>query len=348
VLANGEEGEPAGWKDRFLMRRHPHLIVEGVAVAAFAVGAEHAWVYLADSVSAAAITNAVDAAADLLAGLTVQVVQVDHTYVAGEETAAIRFIDGGPALPTAKPPRPFEAGIQGAPTLVDNVETLAHAAWIAANGARRFRETGTPEFPGTFLACVSGDVASPVLTEVPFGVTLQDIIDAACPVEPIAGALLGGYFSGYLPGTLLGTPADDESLRPLGFGLGNGAVVAIGESRCPVQVMGDLAAFFAASSAGQCGPCAKGTAAMGDVLASLRTGHAAADALERLARYGQTLRGRGACQLLDAAALVASRGLLHFSEVLEAHSTNGCATCREAGEPDPTGGFAIDIEEVMK
>lgn len=347
VLANGEEGEPAGWKDRYLLRRHPHVVIEGVALAALAVGAAEAWIYLADAIAETVVRSAVTAASDVLQGLVVEVVRVDHTYVAGEETAAVRFLNGGPALPTAKPPRPFESGIRGGPTVVDNVETMAHAAWIAAEGADAFRSVGTEGSPGTFLACVSGSVAAPLLVEVPFGVPLDAIIGAAAPTEDLVGALLGGYFSGFLPAALLPAAADDDVLRPRGFGLGNGAIVAVGTSRCPVLVVGDLLAFFAAESAGQCGPCVKGTAAMRDILTDLRTGAAGPDELERLERYGHSLRGRGACQLLDAAALTVARAFEHFGPYLQKHVGVGCPSCRNAGEADPTGGFAIAADELL-
>lgn len=346
VVANGEEGEPSGWKDRYLMRRHPHLVLEGIALAALAVDSDEAWLYLADESAAQTLRLAIEAAGGVLKGLTVHITVVPHTYVAGEESAAIRFIQGGPALPTSKPPRPFQSGVRGYPTVVDNVETLAHAAWIATHGAAAFSTVGTSAAPGTFLATVTGDVARRELLEIPFGVTIRTILDAADPTEPLAGALIGGYFGGYLPEELLDTPADDESLKPLGFGLGNGAFVAIGRTRCPVTILGDLASFFAASSAGQCGACAKGTVAMRDIFLSLRTRAVEASDLERLEGYGSSLRGRGACQLLDAAALVATRAFAHFRPAILEHSNGGCASCRRAGDADPGGGFAVDIEEV--
>src|SRR6202035_1327718 len=298
VVGNGEEGEPPAWKDRFLMRHRVCWVVEGIALAMEAVGADRGYLYLSDEASAASIRRELEEADDIV-GLDIAVVTVPHTYIAGEETSAVRFLSGGPALPTSKPPRPFESGVFGQPTLVNNVETLAHVAWLARFGAEEFRSVGTSDSPGTFLACVSGAVASPLLIEVPFGTPVSDIVEAAEPTEELHGILLGGYFSGFLPLSLLGTPATNEALSAYRCGLGNGAMVAVGSSTCPVRVVGDLLAFFTAQSSGQCGPCVRGTAAMRDILVALRRGEASADDLARLARYGESLQRRGACQLLD-------------------------------------------------
>jgi NADH:ubiquinone oxidoreductase subunit F (NADH-binding) len=126
-----------------------------------------------------------------------------------------------------------------------------------------------------------------------------------------------------------------------GCGIGNGAIVAVGGSTCPVKVIGDLLAFFAAESAQQCGACVRGTAAMRDIMVGLRTGGATASDLERLAGYGQSLRGRGACQLLDGAAMTATRALTFFGSVLADHLTEPCAVCRNA-PVDPSGGYDVD------
>jgi NADH:ubiquinone oxidoreductase subunit F (NADH-binding) len=341
VVGNGEEGEPAAWKDRFLMRYRPWRVVEGIAIAMHVVDADRGYLYVSDQVAAEVLRREV-AQAHSVETLNIDVVTVPHTYVAGEETAAIRYLNGGPALPTTKPPRPFESGVHGRPTVVNNVETLAHAAWIAASGADAFRSLGTPGSPGTFLACVSGAVSRPMLNEVPFGTRLDDIVVSAEPSEQLCGVLLGGYFSGFLPADLTHTPASHEALSAHGCGLGNGALVAVGVSSCPVQVVGDLLAFFAHQSAQQCGPCVKGTAAMRDIVLALRRGEASAEDLSRLAHYGHSLQRRGSCQLLDGAALAAIRGLSFFAGRFEEHLVAPCDICRVAPQFDVTGRYAID------
>jgi NADH:ubiquinone oxidoreductase subunit F (NADH-binding) len=341
VLANGEEGEPCSWKDRYLLRHHPHLVIEGAAIAATAIGAQELWIYVADGPGERALAAAAVTAAGELEGLTVHVVNVEHTYVAGEETAAVRYINEGVAKPTMKPPRPVDSGIRGAPTVVDNVETLAHAAWIIAHGADAYRSVGTPESSGTFLACVSGAVGAPALMEVPFGTSLRTILDHAGVCEPLWGVLIGGYFSGFLPAKLLETPADFDTFRSLGFGLGNGNIVAVSRSKCPVAVIRDVHGFFAAESSGQCGPCVRGTAELRDIFERLGAGTAVPDDIERLQRLGNGLRGRGACQLLDAAAINVLRVLEHFGDIITEHLRGPCQTCAEAGPIDPTGGYSV-------
>lgn len=157
VVANGEEGEPASVKDRWLLRHRPHLIIDGVRLAARAVGARRAYIYVSDAAAAAAVEAALaEVGFDTLGGLEISVVTVAPAYVAGEETAAVRVINGGPAKPTDKPPRPFQHGVDGHPTLVSNVETLANLPYLLTHGAAGFRGAGTPASPGTFLVTVTG------------------------------------------------------------------------------------------------------------------------------------------------------------------------------------------------
>jgi NADH:ubiquinone oxidoreductase subunit F (NADH-binding) len=347
VLATGEEGEPASWKDRYLLRKHPHLVLEGVALAALATGSDEAWIYVADPVAEQTLVAAASEALEQLPELGIHVVKAPHTYVGGEETAAVRYVNEGLALPTAKPPRPFEGGIRGRPTVVNNVESLAHAAWIAAYGSPEFRSVGTERSPGTFLACVSGAVQAPILLEAPLGVPLVELVATAGPLEELAGVLLGGYFSGFLPASLINTPAEYDALRAIGFGLGNGTVVAIGASVCPVRVISELLAFFAAASSGQCGPCVRGTAAMRDIAQRMRTGHGTTDDLVALKRYGETLLGRGACQLLDAAAHAATQSLVHFTDRLTDHIGSTCASCLDNGAPAVVSGDPLAVEALL-
>ena len=349
VLVNGEEGEPAAWKDRYLLRRHPHLVLEGAAAAALAVEADKIWLYVSDETTAGVMREAAAIGAERLAGVAVEVVVVPHTYVAGDETAAVRFVSGAKALPHVKPPRPSRQGVGGQPTLVSNVETFAQAALIARRGAGYYAAVGTQASPGTFLATVSGSVPAPRLFEVPFGTPLAQIVQAAgADPKAVHGVLLGGYFSGFLPASLLSTPAANEELKPLGFGLGNGAIVVVGQDRCPVTVVADLFAFFAAESAGQCGPCVRGTQELREIGGDLKSGTATQAHLARLEHLGAMLMGRGACSLLDAAAMTATRALQHFAPVLAAHAGQPCADC--AGMPlDAKGGYAVrDLESLLQ
>jgi len=325
VLANGEEGEPASVKDKWLLRNRPHLVLDGVRLASRIVDAERAVVYVSDPLAAQALDVAL-AAADL--GLPVSVVTVEPGYVAGEETAAVRAINGGPAKPTDKPPRPFQVGIDGQPTLVSNVETLAHLPFILRHGGMAFRSVGTEASPGTFLATVTGADRPPALYELPHGVTFTDLLAVhGVSAERVRGALMGGYFAGLLNRGVLDATLDHETLRALGSGLGCGAVTILTDD-CPVAVAAAVMAYFDRENAAQCGSCFNGTAAMSAVTSALRDGIAAAADLERLERWSVVLRGRGACATLDAATNIAASLLLQYPELVAQHLEGECHACR--------------------
>src|SRR5215207_11313266 len=193
VVANGEEGEPASIKDRWLLRHRPHLVLDGLRLAAQMVGAARAHVYVSDRQAAEAIETAlteVDAA--VLEGLAISVVTVEPGYVAGEETAAVRVLNGGPAKPTDKPPRPLEEGVAGLPTLVSNVETLANLPFILGHGSDAYRAQGTSASPGTFLATVTGGGRPPALYELPHGTAVSELLEHhGIPTADVRGVLMG-------------------------------------------------------------------------------------------------------------------------------------------------------------
>jgi NADH:ubiquinone oxidoreductase subunit F (NADH-binding) len=340
VLANGEEGEPASVKDRWLLRNRPHLVLDGVRLAARLVGASHAVVYLSDEDSEQSIRQALeDRPAD---GYSVSVHRVAPTYVAGEETAAVRAVNGGPAKPTDKPPRPFEVGVGGHPTLVSNVETLANLPFLAGRGAEAFRAYGTDGSPGTFLLTLGGAVTTPGLYEVPLGMALRDAVNQlGGSGDVIAGALMGGYFAGLIGPRADGLTLDYDTMREAGSGLGCGAVTILGEQHCPVAVAADVMAYFSRENAGQCGSCFNGTAAMSAVLTSLREGSADRTDIERLQRWGEMLPGRGACATIDGAACLARSLLREFPEQVESHLETPCDTCAGARRLKP---FAVARE----
>ncbi|MGE2733016.1 NADH-ubiquinone oxidoreductase-F iron-sulfur binding region domain-containing protein [Mycolicibacterium vaccae] len=326
VLANGEEGEPASIKDRWLLRHRPHLVLDGVRLAAGLVEASRAFVYVSDDESAAAIRTALAEAP--LGDVTVSVVTVDPGYVAGEETAAVRAVNGGPAKPTDKPPRPFEEGVGGQPTLVSNVETLANLPFILRHGSDVYRGAGTSASPGTFLATVTGAGRPAALYELAHGVPMTELLAAhGVDTAEVRGVLMGGYFAGLLNREVLDVTLDHESLRRLGSGLGCGAVSVL-TSECPVAVAASVLAYFDRENAGQCGSCFNGTAAMSAVTEALLRGTATQDDLTRLERWSVVLRGRGACATLDAATNVAASLLRAFPADIARHLAGDCETCR--------------------
>ncbi|GFM21139.1 MULTISPECIES: NADH-ubiquinone oxidoreductase-F iron-sulfur binding region domain-containing protein [Mycobacteriaceae] len=315
LVANGEEGEPASVKDRWLLRHRPHLVLDGLRLAAHIIRARHAHVYVSDERAAAAVRSALDEVTiEALGGVTVSVFTVAPGYVAGEETAAVRAINGGPAKPTDKPPRPFEEGVGGLPTMVSNVETLANLPFVHQHGADTYRSEGTSSSPGTFLATLTGGTRQPGLYEIPFGISAAELVALhGISVDQVRGALMGGYFAGLLDQRILQVTMDHASLHAVGSGLGCGSVSVITDE-CPVAVGASVLAYYDRENADQCGSCFNGTAAMAAAACALRDGVATADDVARLRRWSVVLRGRGACATLDAACNIAASMLAMFPD----------------------------------
>lgn len=307
VVANGHEGEPASVKDRYLLRHRPHLVLDGLLRAGATVGAARLIVYLSDEAAERSVRRALQELANRAE--RVEIACVEPRYVAGEETAVVRAIDGGPPLPVAKPPRPFESGVGGRPTLIANVETLACVPAIATDGSAAT----------SFLCTISGACGAPGLFELPYGTTLRDAVEelAGGFLDQPTAVLAGGFFGGIQPPSLLSVPLSHAGLRAAGAGLGCGAFVILGEHDRPVDAAAEVMAYFARQNARQCGPCVKGTAAMRDVLLALSTGRGSADDVERLERWSRTLPGRGACATLDGAAWLARSLLDGFGSELD-------------------------------
>ena len=326
AVANGEEGEPASIKDRWLLRHRPHLVLDGLRLAAAMVSADRAYVYVSDAESARSVETALTEHA--FGGITIELFSVEPGYIAGEETAVTRAINGGPVKPTDKPPRPFQKGVGGLPTLVSNVETLANLPYLQRHGSAAFRSLGTSSSPGTFLVTLTGGGRPPGLYEIPHGLPFRELLALhGVSSEQVQGALLGGYFAGLLDRAVLDATLDHETLRGLGSGLGCGAIAVITED-CPVAVAASVLAYFDRENAGQCGSCFNGTAAMAAAAGALRDGAATSEDLDRLRRWSVVLRGRGACATLDAATNVAASLLDQFPQAVAHHLENTCGTCR--------------------
>ncbi|MGW7194748.1 NADH-ubiquinone oxidoreductase-F iron-sulfur binding region domain-containing protein [Streptomyces chryseus] len=328
VVANGEEGEPGSVKDRWLLRARPHLVLDGLALAAAVVGARRAYVYLADPIAADRVRRAL---VQWPPPLPVDVVETEHTYVAGEETAVVRRVNGGPALPLAKPPRPHQRGVGDEPTLVANVETLARIALIAA------RPDLSRQIADATLMTLAGPGAPALLTEAPYGTTLRALAHAHGGGD-FHAALMGGLFGGLVTGRTLDLPVDPGRLAEAGTALGCGAVRFLGPHDCPVTTAAAAAAHLAAESARQCGVCVAGSGSIRDALRALSAGTAGDDALAALRRWSAGLPGRGACGLLDAAAGTAGSLLRAFPELVTAHLAAPCPACAATGPPEAGGG----------
>ncbi|MGW0416765.1 NADH-ubiquinone oxidoreductase-F iron-sulfur binding region domain-containing protein [Streptomyces collinus] len=331
VVANGEEGEPGSVKDRWLLRHRPHLVLDGLRLAAAMTGAARGWVYLSDDHAERAVRRALaERPAAPAAEPALDVVRTEHTYVAGEESAVVRRVDGGPALPTAKPPRPFESGVGGAPTLVANVETLARIALIHS------RPDAAAAVAAGHLVTLSGrggaDGATALL-EVPAGTRLKVLADLAGHGAAEA-VLLGGMFGGLHGDGWPDLPLDHDGLRAAGAALGCGALHFLHPGDCPVAVATEAAAYLAAQSARQCGVCVSGTGALATTLAAVARGATDDDPVGKLRRWSGQLPGRGACGLLDAAARVAATLLDRFPDPVDAHRDGACPACARPAPED--------------
>jgi NADH:ubiquinone oxidoreductase subunit F (NADH-binding) len=317
VVANGAEGEPVAAKDKTLLAYVPHLVLDGAVVAARAVRAREAFIAVTASllpIVERAIAERNDGRIQLLA------VAVPDTFVAGEETALVRYLNGGPALPSFTPPRPFERGVRGLPTLVQNVETLANLALIARDG----------DDAGTILVTLSGAVRRPGVCEIPVGYPLAALLRDAGGVQGKASAfLIGGYFGTWVSAAAVDDVllADDE-LERHGASLGARAVVVLPDEVCGVRETARVARYLANESAGQCGPCIHGLDAVASDLEQLVLGHRTVDRA-RLERRLDVIAGRGACRHPDGAVRLVASGLRVFAADVERHlAGRGCEAKR--------------------
>jgi NADH:ubiquinone oxidoreductase subunit F (NADH-binding) len=315
-----------------LLRETPHLVLDGAAVAARAVGARGAIVAVAsdDERGLRSLDTALRERRDarVRTDPKFELFEIEPCYLAGQESALVAALNGGSTKPTFGP-RPFERGVRRRPTLVQNVETLAHVGLIVRHGAAWFRELGTPGNPGSALVTVSGDVASPGVYEIDHGMPLAELLDSARVRSPLAAVLVGGYFGTWLPaGVVSEVRLASESLADYGATLGAGVVVALGPDACPVAETSAVAEFFAAESAGQCGPCVHGLGAIANTVHQLATGTAGRAALGDLDRWTGDLHRRGVCQHPDGAVRFITSALRTFEPEFRDHARRGpCDRC---------------------
>jgi NADH-quinone oxidoreductase subunit F len=330
VVANGAEGEPGSFKDRYVMLRWPERVVEGLRIAARGVGADEAIVYLKGSFDrpAAALERALAAAP--FDGLAVRVHRGDDSYVGGEETAVLEALEGRRAWPRAKPPLPAAVGLGGRPTLVQNVETLARLPEAIADPEAFRRGERT-------LVTVWGDVRRPGVYEVPLGMPLARVVEeAGGALEPVGLVFPGGPAGPPLTASGLDTPLEPAALAARGTSLGAGAVLVVGASACPVGVAASALGFFERESCGQCPPCTVGTASLARILRSLEQGGARPRDLRDLHEVAGFMSGHGYCAHCRTAAAVASRFVTGAAGAVEAHVAAGCPS-PEMRHPDPFG-----------
>jgi len=330
IICNGNEDEPGTFKDRFLLEHTPHQVIEGALIAAVATGANHVILYVnphqpqtPGSVEQAvaqwqehSLLRQVERAVG--GRLDMRVVRSSGMYIGGEETAVIATVEGGFPFPRSKPPYPADRGVWGAPTVVNNVETLAHVPGILRHGAAWYRGLGLGDAAGTKLYSLSGDVLRPGLYELPMGTTLEHLV-FACGDGMLQGKEFKAVFTGGPSNTLLtrndlDVALDFDSVRARGSRLGTGAMIVISEGTSIVRKVAEYVDFFANGSCGQCPPCRGGAFQMMRILSRIDTGRgtrADIDALENLCRI---LPGCGRCSLIDGAVTVVESSLRAFRE----------------------------------
>ena len=324
VVANGCEGEPASSKDRLLLTRLPHLVLDGVEAAAMAVGAADAYVcaHQHDTELLARLEAAVAERDDRV---RVTVTGVPGRYVASEQSALVQYLTGGPAKPRYTPPRPHEHGVRGRPTLVSNVETLAHVALIARYGDRWFRAAGLPAAPGSMLVTVSGAVCRPGIYEIELGTPIGQVLGrAGGPAEHIQALLVGGYFGTWLPaGVAWPLPMTHAALKSAGGALGAGVVIALPASSCLLAETARVVRYLADEGAGQCGPCVFGLPALADAMADLAYHGGRGQALGQLATLLPLVERRGACRHPDGVTQLIRTALRAAGEDARQHDEAG-------------------------
>lgn len=334
VVANGTEGEPASWKDKALMTHDPHLVVDGVLAAAEAVGAREAIVVVSRGARGARqrMAAAIERREREGQRIRLSLEAAPERFVMGEESALVHWLNGGPAMPTLTPPRPGERGVRGRPTLVQNVETLAHIALIARFGGDWFRQAGTDAEPGTVLVTVEGAVARPGVHEVELGTPLREVLARAGGApHGIGGVLVGGYFGAWMRAPdPLAVPISDHGLRAAGASLGAGTIVVLPRDACGLVETARVARYLAGESAGQCGPCVLGLRALADAATALSGGRDARHALRDMTELPDEIERRGACAHPDGAARLARSALAAFPEEVALHLEGRCSAADHA------------------
>jgi len=322
LIGNGAEGEPASSKDKSLLWFSPHLVLDGLQLAAEEVGSVTAALYIhrnprLQARLAAAITERAAAGLDAAA---VELIEAPHRFLAGEESALASRASGGPALPRFKPPRASQRGVAGRRTLVQNVETLAHLALIARYGPGWFRSAGTPDEPGSMLATLhQADGRMGVVETMP-GTPIADLLRL-----PAQAVLVGGYHGTWLPGPqaeLL--PLANAALRPLGVAAGAGVLAALPAGRCGLAETARVVRYLALESAGQCGPCFNGLPRMAGALAELAGPRPGPQARADLERWSGLVAGRGACHHPDGTVRLVRSALQVFAAEVDHHEQGYC------------------------
>jgi len=338
LVCNADESEPGTFKDRELMEKNPHLLIEGCALAAYAINAHVGYIYLRGEfeyiqrILDRALAEA-RAAGFLGRGIAGSGFDVEiHThlgagaYICGEETALLSSLEGYRGQPRLKPPFPAVEGLYACPTVVNNVETLMNVPSILRHGAAWYRQWGTEKSPGTKIFSVSGPVRRPGNYELPLGTPLSELIEKHCGGMrdglKVKAVIPGGSSVPLLPASLLDTPLDFESMTAAGTMLGSGGVIVIDDQTCIVDALHNITRFYEHESCGKCTPCREGTYWMVEVFERLEAGRGRAADIDLLNDVSDNILGKSFCALGDAAAMPVMGAIKHFRDEFEYHVTH--------------------------
>ncbi|MBI4515098.1 MAG: NADH-quinone oxidoreductase subunit NuoF [Deltaproteobacteria bacterium] len=349
LLCNADESEPGTFKDRQIIEHNPHLLLEGIIISAYAIGCHTAYIFIRGEFArgaqrleeALAEARARGYLGDNILGtgyaLEVYVHRGAGAYICGEETGLIEALEGKRAYPRVKPPFPATYGIFGAPTIVNNVETLACVVPIINRGAKWFKAIGPEKSPGPKLFCVSGHVQRPGVYEAPMGTPLREVIyDFAGGIsggKRLKAVIPGGSSVPVLRADEIDVAMDFESVAKAGSLLGSCGVIVMDEDTCMVKALKVIAHFYAHESCGQCTPCREGTPWLYRLLTHLEDGGADPRDLELLLQVADNMMGNTVCVLADAAAMPVKSFIAKFRDEFEEHLRLGGCPQRLAARP---------------
>jgi NADH:ubiquinone oxidoreductase subunit F (NADH-binding) len=318
-----------------LLEHAPHLVLDGLALTAAAVGAREAHLYTSADVMPAVRRAVAERRAVGWDRLPVQLTEAPDTFLAGEKSAVVNAIEGRPAIPRDHPISLTRSGLRGRPTLVHNVETLAHVALIARYGPNWFRGVGDQSEPGTMLVTLSC-AAAPSVVEVPTGMALARLLDDHTSIDPadVRALLLGGYHGTWISGTdAAHADFSRMSLSPLGSAPGAGVVQILARDECGLRRSADIVTYLAAQSARQCGPCLNGLPALANILTDLAYRQPRPDSVGEITRLAALVEGRGACKHPDGTARFLRSTMSTFSHDVELHLRGTCEAAYLEREP---------------
>ncbi|MBI5142369.1 MAG: NADH-quinone oxidoreductase subunit NuoF [Nitrospirae bacterium] len=341
LVCNADEGEPGTFKDRPILEKNPHILIEGMAISGHALKAEFGYIYLRGEYPAAKgiLEEAIRQAeakgyiGDNMMGsgrnFKLAVHQGAGAYICGEETALIESLEGKKGHPRIKPPFPVNVGAWGMPTIVNNVETLSNMPFLMRVGPEAYAAIGSKECPGPKLFCVSGHVNKPGVYELPMGVTLREIIYDHCGGikngKTLKAVIPGGISTPVLPPDKIDCPMDFVNMPKHGSMLGSGAVIVMDESVCLVKVCLRALKFFEHESCGKCTPCRDGVSWLRQVLARIEGGEGRPGDIELLSEVAGNITGKTFCPLGDGAASVVLNFIKHFRDEFDMHiARKGC------------------------